>query len=108
MPKRIVLSDPLDLGDVWLPCEYVHSKQFGVQILSLGDVDSEATSGGKHFVNKPLPDAARDFLTSITGNRKLAVLIPSEHLDKNEWPYKQMLRKELIARLMAECEDDGV
>lgn len=99
--RHAIQSAPVEIGKVWLPCEYVQSKKLGMQVLSLGDVEADYVDNhsARRYVRESLPDVARAFLKRMADSRKLVVLVPKDDIPQEEWPCKQVLKKDLLPEL---------
>jgi hypothetical protein len=81
----------------WMPCEYVTDRTGRIRVVMLADVemDNPANRAGWHATVK---DAAADFFASVEPRRKLAVRAPFLGRTIEEWPFRQFLKRDLLAR----------
>jgi hypothetical protein len=81
----------------WMPCEYVTDRTGRIRVVMLADVemDNPATRTGWHATVK---DAAADFFACVEPCRKLAVRAPFLGRPIEEWPFRQFLKRDLLAR----------
>ncbi len=81
----------------WMPCEYVTDRRGRVRVVMLADVemDNPADRAGWHAT---VMDAADDFFACVGPCRKLAVRAPRSDRPIEEWPFRQFLKRDLLAR----------
>lgn len=94
-PSPIQQKDIELLPGVWMTCEYISGVN-AITIVSLGDADAQRTltGRGRHM---SLDSAAKDFFFKLPPDRKLVVLVPKEDLPSEQWPWRQLLKKEITA-----------
>jgi hypothetical protein len=81
----------------WMSCEYVTDRRGRVRVVMLADVEMEnpADLAGWHAT---VMDAANDFFACVEPSRKLAVRAPRSGRPIEEWPFRQFLKRDLLAR----------
>jgi len=101
MNEKTIQFTRLDLsnsGQVWIPCEYTSAPRIGVRIISLGDVENSVKPQAP-YIKRTLRDAALDFLKQLPANRKIVILAPQDGRPQDQWPFKQVLKKDIDDQL---------
>lgn len=89
-------SEIVCMSGIWMPCEY-ETRGHGVVIKCLGDVDRDCISMDRKA--RPLAEAVSTFFAAISEARKIIVLVSREGVDVDAWPFRQVLKADLVAEL---------
>lgn len=87
----------VQIEGTWMPCEYVQSSTGRVRVAMLADIEFEGPAT-RAVWHDTVEEGAAHFFTTVGLCRKLAVRAPVAGRSIEEWPFQQLLKRDLLAR----------